>query len=49
LSKAPFTSIQRVEVKRCFLLAWSIFVARNIATLTADHVGLPPICRLSWR
>jgi hypothetical protein len=36
LSKAPFTSIQRVEVMRWFLLAWSIFIARNIAVSTAD-------------
>jgi hypothetical protein len=49
LSKTPFTSILRVELMRCFLLAWSIFVARNIAASTAVHFGLPRMCRLLRR
>jgi hypothetical protein len=41
--------MQRVEVMSCFLLAWSIFVTRNVAMSTADHFGLLPICRPSRR
>ena len=45
LSKAPLTSMQRVDVTFPSLFPWSTVDVSSIAASTADLFGLPPIWR----
>ena len=45
LSKAPLTSMQRVDVTFPSLFPWSTMDVSSMAASTADLFGLPPIWR----